>query len=201
MIDLEERFERAWAGEPAHVDLELRLAGGRTRLRRRRLAVAGGALAAAVALSGGAAVAIGVVAGHDPGHGPGPAGSPRDAGLPRPVDPDEPSGARGVEVAQTVLDLKRIDPVTNAAYTDDGRVVVRPGWLVTQKIDDVYVAPGKQAAIGLEITNTTTLEAEWYYLQWGEDGSSSVNRSWPQANPGMTLRGWMPGAPGSRSRP
>jgi hypothetical protein len=199
MIDLEERFQQAWAGEPAHVGVAERLAGGRARLRRRRLAVAGGALAAVVGLSGGIVVAVGV--GADQGHGPAPAGEARVAGRPTPVDPDEPSGARGVEVAQTVLDLDRIDPVHDAAYTDDGRVVVRPGWLVTQMVDEVYVGPFDQAAVGLEVTNTTTLEAEWYYLAWGKDGSSSVRRSWPQANPGKTLRAWLPDPQGHHSRP
>ena len=191
MIDLEERFDRAWAGEPAHVDVHQRLAVGHRTLRRRRLTVAGGALAAVVAL-GGTVLAAGLV--------PDPAGTQVAAGAPTPVDPGEPSGAKGVEVAQSVADLDRLGE-NNAAYTADGRLVVRPGWLVTQKIDEVHVSPDAQAAVGLEVRRRATSEGEWYYLEWQDDGYFSVNRSWPQANLGMTLREWLPDTEGNRSRP
>ena len=191
MIDLQERFDRAWAGEPTHPDVQQRLALGHRTVRRRRLTVAGGAMAAVVAL-GGTALASGLF--------PDPVGSHVAADGPVPVDPDEPSGAEEVEVAQSGADLARIEPTHNAAYTDDGRVVIRPGWVVTQKYDDVYLGLMVKA-VGLEITSTATMEREWYFLHWGTDGTSSANRSWPQANLGLTLREWLPDRMGNRNRP
>lgn len=193
MIDLQERFDRAWADEPTPVAVEQRLAVAHRTLRRRRLTVAAGALAAVVALGAGTAVAADLF--------PEPGGTQVAAAGPTPVDPGEPSGAQGVEVAQTAADLERIGPDHNAAYADDGRVVIRPGWVVTQKFDDVYLGLDMMKAVGLEITSEATLEREWYYLHWGTDGNSSVNRSWPQANLGLTLREWLPDLMGNRVRP
>lgn len=194
MIDLQERFDRAWTGEPEHRHVEERLAGGRARLRRRRLALAGGTLAAVVALAGAASVA-----GPDLAPGPSGGGAPV-AGGPTPADADVPSGARGVDVARGA-DLDRLGDDDNAAYTVDGRLVVRPGWLVTQKVDDVYVGPDARSAVGLEVRSKATSEGEWYYLSWFADGTSAVNLSSPQANLGMTLRDWLPRPDGTRSRP
>ncbi|GAA2138937.1 hypothetical protein GCM10009844_07330 [Nocardioides koreensis] len=188
MIDLQERFDQAWAGEPAPMDARQQLAVAHRGLRRRRMVVATGVLGV-VAVLGGSLAAAGGVPGLD--REP-PAGSAYAA--------HSKPGEVEVKLAQTPQELEQISSDANAGYTSDGRVIVRPGWKVTQQIDDTWVSEGSDRSIALEIAKDTTGEKEWYYLEWGPDGRS-VNQSWPRENPGLTLREWAPDKNGHRERP
>lgn len=189
MIDLQERFDQAWAGEPAPMDVRQQLTVAHRGLRRRRMVVAAGVLGV-VAVLGGTLTATGAV----PGLERGPSADSAYAAHTSP-------GAVEVKLAQTPAELDQISSDANAGYTDDGRVIIRPGWKVTQQIDDTWVSEGSDRSIALEIAKDTTGEKEWYYLEWGPDGTTSLNQSWPQANLGMTLREWAPDENGHRSRP
>ena len=188
MIDLQERFDQAWAGEPAPMDARQHLTVAHRGLRRRRMVIATSVLGV-VALIGGTAAATGSV----PGLTGESSASSAYAAHSKPGDVE-------VTVAQTPAELDQIGSDANAGYTTDGRVIVRPGWKVTQQIDDTWVSETDDRSIALEIAKDTTGEKEWYYLSWGPDGTS-VNRSWPQANLGMTLRDWAPDKDGNRMRP
>lgn len=179
MIDLQERFDRAWAGEPAHLDVARRLADGHRRLRRRRTAIGAGVLGV-VAVLGGA-----TVTGTLPG-------------FPDRVQVAASSPGHHVRVA-TRAEAAALDPNLNAGYSTKGELFVRPGWRVTERIDAVYLGEADRA-VALEIREDGTDAGEWYFLSWdAASGTSAVVRSWPQANVGMTLREWAPDEAGNRS--
>ena len=189
--DLDDRFAEAWMGEPPAPSVDHLLALGRARLARRRLAVAGGVLLAAMALSG-ASLAVTMTGSTDTTVASGPT----------PVDPGVPSGAKGIEVANSKEERAAIGDAWHARRTESGRIVISPGWFVTQvyRGDDLTLSGDVVGRIGFEIWDRARNQGEWYDIGWDEDGVTIVyTSSVPAANPGMTLQEWLGSATAPRS--
>lgn len=182
--DLDDRFAKAWGGEPPAASVDHLLAVGRARLARRRLAVAGGVLVAAMALSG-ASLAVTMS---------GPTDTTVSSG-PSPVDPGVPSGAKGIEVANSKEERAAIgDGSWHAGRTESGRIVISPGWFVTEvyRGDDLQLSGDVVDGIRFEIWDRARNQGEWYDIGWDEDGVTIVfTASVPAANPGVTLQDWL----------
>jgi hypothetical protein len=181
--DLDDRFAEAWAGEPPPAPVHHLLAAGRARLARRRLAVAGGVLVAAMALSG-ASLAVTM-------------SGPTDttvSSVPSPVDPGVPSGAKGIDVANA-KEARVIGAASwHAGRTKSGRIVISPGWFVTQvyRGEDLQLGGDEVDGIRFEIWDRARNQGEWYDITWDEDGVTiGFVASVPAANPGVTLQDWL----------
>ena len=178
-MNTSEEIEKSFGDGPLHRPVEERIAAGRRLVVRRRIAVGAGA-AGTILLIGG--TAWGLAPGSTPSTGPEPS---QTATQPTNKSPGQGTGNEA--------DRKHKDPQSYltggelATYTPDGKVVVRKGWRISQRIPNPYGLQPPAKSVGLELTKGS--ETYWYILEIEGNGMSSASD--PAGNGFATLEAWV----------
>jgi hypothetical protein len=165
-MDLREELDRAIGHGPGLPPPAQRLVAGRAALRRRRIAMAAGTAVAVVAVVVPAAVLTG--------------GTPTSGRDLAPVAPPGSTGPVDPSPAPEVLAERMGEAVTEHQWQGSGVVaevdiftgdlVIRPGAVVTERVDDLY--PGKASeSVALDVRWRG--ERHWVALEWEESGAST----------------------------
>ena len=184
--DWHDLIDRSFGDGPRHVRLDDRIVAGRRALARRRAASAAGA-AAVVAV-----VAVGTWA---------VSGGPDSSALPEPGPATRSTSASPEPTPDVTADDPAAGPRPltkeerrqlweggqHAAYDNWGRLVVKKGWRVTQRIANPMGYQLPEKSVGLEITDGTS--AEWILVTHEKTGGGA---SWVPAGGGFgTLLAWV----------
>jgi hypothetical protein len=141
-----------------------RLAIGRqARRRRRRVVVAGAAAAMLVVVGTGSALSRGD--GADQGRSLEPATGPPSSG-PSPTDQTVPERLdqlqREARALARRLDQRLVSAQFPASFAPDGRIVVRDGWRITQRVEEPVGYQPPEASLGVVVTDGTA--TRWMLL-------------------------------------
>ncbi|RYP86687.1 hypothetical protein EKO23_08455 [Nocardioides guangzhouensis] len=184
--DWHDLIDRSFGDGPRHVRLDDRIVAGRRALARRRAAsVAGAAAVVAVVAAGTWAVS----------------GGPSSSALPEPAPATRSASAAPTPTTDATADDPADGPRpltrqerkelweggAHAAYDAWGRLTIKKGWTIHQRIPNPmgYDLPAK--SVGLEVTNGGS--AEWVLVTHEENGGGA---SWVPAGGGFgTLQAWV----------
>lgn len=189
--DWHELIDRSFGDGPGHLPLDDRLTAGRRALARRRAASVAGAAAVVAVVAFGSWAASG---GPDSSARPDPGPATRSAS-PSPTPStdetaDDPSDGPTPLTRQERREL--FAGGAHAAYDAWGRLVIKHGWEVTQRIPNPMGYDLPSRSVGLEVTNGGN--AEWV-LVTREDlggGDYAGGASWVAAGGSFaTLELWV----------
>jgi hypothetical protein len=172
---LREEIEQSFGDGPAHRPIEELVATGRRRVRRRRAAGVGAALATVAVLGATYAVTA-----------PGSGGS----GAP-PIASD-PSGSTGVtpgEISRTTGgSMSMGDATEEVTLTEDGRLVIGADVKVLDRVDNPKQVNPPEYSIAVDVTIDG--ERQWMFLTAGPDSGSGAAQSVGD-HPGQKFRDWV----------
>ncbi len=209
-MDIKDEIDRSFGSGPADgagdagdgdAGVEQLLAAGRRALRRRRLAVAGAALATVAVVGGTAWAATG--AGSDRADGVPVAtrpGATQDAS--RAADPstgptpsEQPRAERtpsNAEIDHALGDLNLV------SYDDSGAVVIDHRATLVARIDNPFHLDPPQKSVGVAVRFRGV--TYWYALSYAGDGSSGGALAWAGGQK-ESFRTWVRGESGTASGP
>ena len=175
-MDTSEQIDRSFGDGPEHRPVADRIAAGRRIVLRRRLATGAGAAATALVVGGTAwAVGAGSTSPSNPEHGPATASvieEPPDKG-------DEVNRGNG---SQGYLGESEL-----ATYLPSGRLVIRKGWQVSERVPNPLGLKPPAKSVGLELTNGA--KTYWYLVEIR--GDAGAGTSDPAGKGFSTLDAWV----------